>query len=107
MQGAARLRGSHRHESKTGYSPTYVDRIWGIWGSCYNMPKAIFYRGTRTILTTEFDVFVNVAPRNPPDITLAPQCQILKPSDAHNMQLYSPIESPLTGNMGTKLASGG
>ena len=25
------------------YSPPLVDRIWGIWGSCYNIPKAIFY----------------------------------------------------------------
>ena len=25
------------------YSPPYVDRTWGIWGSCYNIRKAIFY----------------------------------------------------------------
>ena len=25
------------------YSPPPVDRIWGIWGSYYNIPKAIFY----------------------------------------------------------------
>ena len=25
------------------YSPPEVDRIWGIWGSYYNIPKAIFY----------------------------------------------------------------
>ena len=25
------------------YSPPEVDRIWGIWGSSYNIPKAIFY----------------------------------------------------------------
>ena len=25
------------------YGPPQVDIIWGIWGSCYNMPKAIFY----------------------------------------------------------------
>ena len=25
------------------YSPPYVDRIWGIWGSYYNVPRAIFY----------------------------------------------------------------
>ena len=25
------------------YSPPEVDRMWGIWGSCYNTPKAIFY----------------------------------------------------------------
>ena len=24
-------------------SPPKVDRIWGIWGSFYNVPKAIFY----------------------------------------------------------------
>ena len=24
-------------------SPPQVDRIWGIWGSYYNIPKAIFY----------------------------------------------------------------
>ena len=24
-------------------SPPLVDRIWGIWGSYYNIPKAIFY----------------------------------------------------------------
>ena len=25
------------------YSPPEVDGIWGIWGSYYNIPKAIFY----------------------------------------------------------------
>ena len=25
------------------YSPSFVDRIWGIWGSYYNIPKAIVY----------------------------------------------------------------
>ena len=25
------------------YSPPSVDRIWGIWGSYYNKPKAMFY----------------------------------------------------------------
>ena len=25
------------------YSPPQVDRIWGIWASYYNRPKAIFY----------------------------------------------------------------
>ena len=25
-----------------GYSPPSVDRIWGIWGSYYTIPKAIF-----------------------------------------------------------------
>ena len=25
------------------YSPPYLDRIWGIWGSCYNIPQAVFY----------------------------------------------------------------
>ena len=34
------------------YSPPQVDRIWGIWGSYYNMPKAIFYvlKGDYTVL---------------------------------------------------------
>ena len=27
----------------THYSPPYVDRTWDMWGSYYNMPKAIFY----------------------------------------------------------------
>ena len=26
-----------------GYSPPEVDRIWGIWGSYSNIPKAILY----------------------------------------------------------------
>ena len=25
------------------YSPPDVDRIWGIWGSSYNIPKPVFY----------------------------------------------------------------
>ena len=25
------------------YSPPYADRIWGIWGTYYNIPKAILY----------------------------------------------------------------
>ena len=25
------------------YSPSLTDRRWGIWGSCCNIPKAIFY----------------------------------------------------------------
>ena len=25
------------------YSPPEVDRIWGIWGSYYNIPIAILY----------------------------------------------------------------
>ena len=25
------------------YSPAKVDRIWGIWGSYYNIPTAIFF----------------------------------------------------------------
>ena len=25
------------------YSPPEADRIWGIWRSYYNIPKAIFY----------------------------------------------------------------
>ena len=27
----------------TAYSPPKVDRIWGVWGPYYNIPKAIFY----------------------------------------------------------------
>ena len=30
-------------ESLLSYNPAYVDRIWGLWGSHYNMPKAVFY----------------------------------------------------------------
>ena len=26
-----------------GYGPLQVVRIWVIWGSLYNIPKAIFY----------------------------------------------------------------
>ena len=26
-----------------GCSPPKIDRIWGIWESCYIIPKAIFY----------------------------------------------------------------
>ena len=26
-----------------GYSPPYVDRIWGIWRSYFNIARAIFY----------------------------------------------------------------
>ena len=29
------------HNSRP-YSPPQVDRIWGIWGSSYSIPKAIF-----------------------------------------------------------------
>ena len=25
-----------------GYSPPYLDRTWGTWGSYYNMPKPYF-----------------------------------------------------------------
>ena len=25
------------------YSPPLVDRIWGIWGSYYNIPKAVIF----------------------------------------------------------------
>ena len=30
-----------RHHNS--YSPPEVDRIWGIWGSYHDIPKAIFY----------------------------------------------------------------
>ena len=29
-------------KKKYVYSPPQVDRIWGLWRSCYNIPKAIF-----------------------------------------------------------------
>ena len=32
------------------YSPPEVDRIWGIWGSYYNIPKAIFFEGDSRVL---------------------------------------------------------
>ena len=32
-----------RKKGSNPYSPPLVDRIWDISGSCYNMPKAIFY----------------------------------------------------------------
>ena len=31
------------NEVRTTYSPPWVDRIWGICGSDYYVPKAIFY----------------------------------------------------------------
>ena len=34
---------SHRRLCRGGYSPPYVDRIWGIWGSECNIPEAMFY----------------------------------------------------------------
>ena len=33
--------GLYRTRSRV-YSPAQVDRIWGIWGSYFNIPKAIF-----------------------------------------------------------------
>ena len=33
-------------------SPPQVDRIWGIQGSCYNIPKAVFYLRKGTISTS-------------------------------------------------------
>ena len=37
--------------SASNYSSPLVDRIWGVWGSYYNIPKAIFYllRGLYTL----------------------------------------------------------
>ena len=29
--------------TSSNYSPSPVDRIWGIWASYYNIPRAIFY----------------------------------------------------------------
>ena len=34
---------SDKPESLLPYSPSQVDRIWGMWGSYYKIPKAIFY----------------------------------------------------------------
>ena len=35
-----------------GHSPASVNRIWGIWGSYCNIPKAIFYLLQGTISGT-------------------------------------------------------
>ena len=39
------MRGSRSGDAPgfRAYSPPDVDRIWGIWGSYYNIPKAVFY----------------------------------------------------------------
>ena len=34
-----------KHTNLKAQSPPQVDRIWGIWGSYYNIPKALFYKG--------------------------------------------------------------
>ena len=34
-----------KHTNLKAYSPPQVDRIWGIWGSYYNIPKVMFYNG--------------------------------------------------------------
>ena len=36
-QASGKMRGSFQT-----YSPPSVDRMWGIWGSYYNIPEAIF-----------------------------------------------------------------
>ena len=42
---AAKLLEPNRHlrGSCTRFSPPEVDRTWDIWGSYYNIPKAILY----------------------------------------------------------------
>ena len=35
---------SRSHSGERVLTPPEVERIWGTWGSHYNMPKAIFYR---------------------------------------------------------------
>ena len=41
-QGVARIENTQALNPKT-CSPPEVDRIWGIWGSYHNIPRAIFY----------------------------------------------------------------
>ena len=45
-----------------GYSPPEVDRTWGIWGSYYNMPKAIFYllKGDYTLVSTDMGTRISL-----------------------------------------------
>ena len=35
--------GSPSSSIASDYRPSEVDRIWGIWGSYYDMPKGMFY----------------------------------------------------------------
>ena len=39
------------------YIPPSVDRIWGIWGSYYNIPKAVFYLPSRDYQDLGFRVY--------------------------------------------------
>ena len=34
---------TEKNMAQRAYSPAQVDNIWAIWGSYYNIPKAIFY----------------------------------------------------------------
>ena len=45
--------------STNGYSPPSVDRIWGIWGCCSNISKAIFYlrKGDYKVLGAKVNVW--------------------------------------------------
>ena len=38
-----RSRGSPAFRGTRPYSHPLVDRIWGMWGSYYNRPEAVFY----------------------------------------------------------------
>ena len=54
------------------YSPPQVDRIWGTWGSYYDIPKAIFY-----LLTGDCRVEGFVVPNNPAVKTWCPLTSLL------------------------------
>ena len=54
------------HWDTKNYSPPEVNRIWGIWGSYYNIPKAMFYllKGDYTdIATHSYSFIINVGLR--------------------------------------------
>ena len=56
-------------ELPNGSSP-YVDRIWGIWGSYFNIPKAIYsiyLRGTITALAIRVAMGILADIQNPPN----------------------------------------
>ena len=52
------------------YSPPQVDRIWGTWGSSYNIPKAILYllKGDYIPTGTLWVKFLNINPAQGPDL---------------------------------------
>ena len=35
--------GNRQGDNPPDYSPPEIDRLWGIWGSYFSIPKAIFY----------------------------------------------------------------